>query len=90
MGVGDTIAFAALMIALVSFCGIAFSAYTERLKLRAKEIDLRMAELGREAPVEAGIAARLEERVRVLERIATDKGQDLAREIEQLRERAAS
>lgn len=90
MGVGDTIAFAALMIALVSFCGIAFSAYTERLKLRAKEIDLRMAELGRTGPVDAAIADRLEERVRVLERIATDKGQDLALEIEQLRERATN
>ncbi|WP_374529048.1 hypothetical protein [Novosphingobium sp.] len=90
MGVGDTIAFAALMIAVVAFCGMAFSAYSERLKLKAKEIELRMTELGRAAPAEAGTAARLEERVRVLERIATDKstqlGQNLALEIEALRE----
>lgn len=93
MGVGDTIAFAALMIAMISFCGMAFSAYSERLKLRAKEIELRMAELGRAAPVESTTATRLEERVRVLERIATDKsahiGHELACQIEALRDGTA-
>ena len=55
--------------------------------LREKQLE---AQAGRTAEMAAQYAAqteRLEQRVRVLERIATDKGIDVAAEIEQLRDK---
>ena len=65
------------------------SAYKRRLdfKLRKAEIDARAM-----APAAAPSNDRtdlLEDRVRVLERIATDRGQDIAHQIESLRGRQA-
>jgi hypothetical protein len=65
------------------------SAYKRRLdfKLRKAEIDAQArAPL---APPNDDRADLLEDRVRVLERIATDRGQDIAHQIERLRDRTA-
>lgn len=54
----------------------------EKMKLRKQELDLLTGE-------KAAHTAKLEERVRVLERLATDKGLTLSDEIEKLRDQHA-
>ena len=53
--------------------------------LREREIELRLAEACARADIPGPDDTRIEKRLRVLERIATDKGPDLAAQIEQLR-----
>jgi hypothetical protein len=82
MFVFTTVVIAALLVMLMLT-----SAYKRRLdfKLRKAEIDARLS-----APLPApqdDRAELLEDRVRVLERIATDRGQDIAHQIEALRDR---
>jgi len=55
-----------------------------RLKERQMELDANM--VAEKAAQYAAQTERLEQRVRVLERIITDKGADLANEIERLRD----
>ncbi len=85
MTMASAIAFCGLMVAIISISGILLEAYNRRMKNREKELELRvrMAEVegrGREAGV-----PQIEERLRVLERIVTDRGANLAAEIEDLR-----
>ena len=85
MDVPGAIAFCGLMIAIVALAGILLEAYNRKLKNRERELELRvrMAEVeGRTR--EAGLP-QIEERLRVLERIATDRKAGLADEIEALR-----
>ncbi len=88
MSWADTIAFAALVIGLIAGAGIWLSAYERRLTNRERELELRakLAESG--ADQGAGELTKLEQRLRVLERIATDKSNTLATQIEDLRETA--
>jgi ABC-type phosphate transport system auxiliary subunit len=56
------------------------------LRLRERELQMRSELTAEKAAQYAAHTERLEQRVRVLERIATDKGVDLANEIELLRD----
>ena len=88
MTMAETIAFAALVIGIITISGIWLDAYKRRLTNRERELELkaRIAEAGdRSAKDEV---STLEHRLRVLERIATDKGSTLAAQIEGLREGA--
>ena len=88
MNIAEAIAFSALVIGLISGAGIWLDAYKRRLTNRERELELkaRIAEAGdRSAKDEV---STLEHRLRVLERIATDKGTTLAAQIEDLRESA--
>ena len=82
MGFWDA-AMALILIGLpvMALCAIIIRAF--RYRERKLELEARIAEAnaGRRSPE----TSRLEERVRVLERIATDKGEHLADEIERLR-----
>jgi hypothetical protein len=83
MNIAEAIAFGALVMGLISGAGIWLSAYQSRLKNRETELELR----ARIAEAEAqGSQAQLEQRTRVLERIATDGKTRLASEIEALRD----
>jgi hypothetical protein len=62
------------------------SLYKRHLKFREKQLELMSTETAEKAARYAAHTERLEQRVRVLERIATDKGVDLAGEIESLRD----
>jgi hypothetical protein len=55
-------------------------------KLREKELELHSVMTAEKAAQYAAHTERLEARVRVLERIATDRGVDVAAEIESLRD----
>ena len=87
MNFPEAIAFCALAVLLIVFAGIWLSAYEGRMKHRHKklELEVRLAEAGTAHKSDTEVA-RLEERVRVLERIATDRSPDLAAQIEQLRD----
>ena len=56
------------------------------IALKEKEIESLQRDAARKQARYAAQTERLEERVRVLERIATDKGIDVADEIERLRD----
>jgi hypothetical protein len=56
------------------------------LSLKEREIDAISRRAADEAKEHATQTERLEQRVRVLERIATDRGIDVAEEIEKLRD----
>jgi len=60
------------------------------LKLKERQLELEAKMVAEKAAQYASHTERLEERVRVLERIVTDKGADLAHQIEQLRDDRAN
>ncbi|HEY1126101.1 MAG TPA: hypothetical protein VGE65_10745 [Sphingobium sp.] len=66
------------------------SYHKEKLRLREKELELLGSQTAERAAQYAAHNERLEERVRVLERIVTDKGLGLADEIEKLRDLRAN
>jgi hypothetical protein len=56
------------------------------IELQRRKLELEAQMVAEKAAQYAAHTERLEQRVRVLERIATDKGVDLADEIERLRD----
>ena len=66
--------------------GIGFAAFERWLKHKEKVAKALTAETAEKAAQYAAQTERLEQRVRVLERIVTDRGHDLSDEIDRLRE----
>jgi hypothetical protein len=85
MNFADAIAFCALMIAGTSVLGIVFDAYKRRLQSRENQLELQVRLAEATAGATAGKAGEFEERLRVLERIATDGNTALAAQIDELR-----
>lgn len=85
MGMAEAIAFCGLMIAIISIAGILLEAYNRRLKNREREMEIQVRLVEAEGRSRAAGLPRIEERLRVLERIATDRKPGLAEEIEALR-----
>ena len=73
----------AILIPLAPFLMVAFIVWT---KHQSKLAELRVKETAEKAAQYASHTSELEERVRVLERIVTDKGYDIASQIEALRD----
>ena len=90
MGPGETIGLAALMIGIISVCGILSDVYKRRLAFKERELELFASQTAEKAAQYAAQAERLEARVQVLERIATDKSTGLAAEIEDLRSKSVN
>ena len=65
--------------------GILGTMHKERLKLREKELELMSRHTAEKAAQYAAHTEALEQRVRVLEQIATDQGIETANQIEALR-----
>ncbi len=90
----ETYALAALMIGLVLIIGFLADAYKRRLAFKERKLELTSRENADKAAHFAAQAQRLEQRVRVLERIATDKpgnaAAELAEKIEDLRSTAVN
>lgn len=75
-----------LIVVGIPVLASALSDYHKRnLKLREKQLELGASATAEQAAQYAARIERLEARVGVLERIATDRGADLAFEIEKLR-----
>jgi hypothetical protein len=73
----------ALMIPIVA---IVSRTVTQMIALKEKQLEVQTSMTAEKAAQYAAHTERLEQRVRVLERIATDKGVDLSEEIESLRD----
>lgn len=63
-----------------------YGAFHQWTKLKERQLDAQTQMTAEKAAQYAAHTERLEERVRVLERIAVDKGVDLSAEIEALRD----
>lgn len=90
MGPGDVMGLSALVIGFISTIGILSGAYKSKLRVRERELELQILQANERAAQPAPADDRTEQRLRVLERIATDRGQNLAEEIEQLRSNRAA
>ena len=73
----------ALLILLAPFIMVCFIVWT---KHQRKLAELQMQNTAERAALNARTTTALEDRVRVLERIVTDKGYDVATQIEALRD----
>lgn len=88
MEFGEFMAFAVFVGGMIVVVRTLAEVYQRKLALREREIELAMQHKGA-GPASAGID-KLEERVRVLERIATDKSENVAAQIEALRDERAA
>lgn len=84
----ETMALLVLMIGIIIITSIIAEAYKRRLTFKERQLELKAALASEHAAQSAATAERLEQRVRVLERIATDKSAQLASQIEDMREPA--
>lgn len=79
-----------MVIVVPIVLGIASDIYKRRLAFRERELELLSRQTAEKAAQYAAQAERLEQRVRVLERIATENNNDLALQIENLRDAKVS
>jgi hypothetical protein len=76
-----------LLSVCIPVCALVLGANAkERHKLRAKELELLGGKMAQDVADQAARMEWMEERMRVVERIVTDKGLALSDEIERLRE----
>ncbi len=75
-----------IIVGLPSIGGIAFAAFAVWIKHKEKMAPLLASQTAEKAAQYAAHTERLEQRVRVLESIVTDRGIDVADEIEKLRD----
>ena len=74
-----------MLVVVPIVLGIGSDVYKRRLAFRERELELLSRQTAEKAAQYAAQAERLEQRVRVLERIAIDSKSDLALQIENLR-----
>lgn len=74
-----------MLVVVPIVLGIGSDVYKRRLAFRERELELLSRQTAEKAAQYAAQAERLEQRVRVLERIAIDSKTDLALQIENLR-----
>jgi len=86
MGPGETIALVAIVGGLISVTILIGTIFKRIMSYKEKQLGLTADSNAEKAAQYAAHVERLEARVRVLERIATDKGADLAQQIEDLRD----
>jgi hypothetical protein len=72
---------------LIPLAAIAIAPFKMWLRVKEKQMGIQSTMTAEKAAQYAAHTERLEQRMRVLERIITDKGTDLATEIEDLRDR---
>lgn len=80
------LAFFMIVVGIPVIAGVGGDMYRRRLKLRERELELLGNQTAEKAAQYAAQTERLEQRVRVLERLVTDRGIALADEIDQLRD----
>jgi hypothetical protein len=86
MGPGETIALVAIVGGLIAVTILVGTIFKRIMSYKEKQLGLTADSTAEKAAQYASHVEKLEARVRVLERIATDKGADLAQQIEELRE----
>lgn len=83
---GSVLMFFMIVVGIPVISGIGYAAYERTLKHREKMAEALNAQAAEKAAQYAAHTERLEQRVRTLERIITDKGMALSDEIERLRD----
>ena len=86
MGGGFVLGFFFIVVGIPVILGIGADMYKRHLKFKERQLEALSNETAEKAAQYAAHTERLEARVRVLERIATDRGVDVAEEIEKLRD----
>lgn len=89
MGPGETIALVAIVGGFIAVTILIGTVFQRFMAYKERQLGLTADATAEKAAQYASQVQQLEERVRVLERIATDKGADLAHQIESLRSEAA-
>lgn len=79
-------AFIPILALLIPIVAIVSRTVTKMMELKEKQLQVQTSMTAEKAAQYAAHVERLEQRVRVLERIITDKGVALSDEIEQLRD----
>jgi len=85
MNADVVLALAFMLVVVPVVLGLGSDMYKRRLAFRERELELLSRQTAEKAAQYAAQAERLEQRVRVLERIAIDSKSDLALQIENLR-----
>ena len=80
----SVLVFFLIVVALPVLAGVLGDVYKRHLKFKERQLELLGNQTAERAAQYAAHTERLEQRVRVLERIATDGGTKLAAEIDQL------
>ncbi|HMJ93619.1 MAG TPA: hypothetical protein VK472_05935 [Allosphingosinicella sp.] len=86
----DWVLFFLIVVGLPVLGGIGTDMFKRWLKLKEKQLEHAASLAADKAAAQAAHIERLEQRMRVLERIATDKGNALAAQIEDLRSEQAN
>ena len=81
----DWVLFFLIVVGLPVIGGLGADIFKRWAKLKEKQLEHAAVLAADKAVAQAAHIERLEQRMRVLERIATDKGTDLAAQIEDLR-----
>lgn len=76
-----------IVVGIPVIAGVWADMHKRRLKHEEKKLELTSAHTAEKAAQYAAHTERLEQRVRVLERIITDKGMEVSDQIEALRDR---
>lgn len=79
------LAFFIIVVGLPVTGGIWSNIHKQKMRLREREVEMLGSQTAEKAAQYAAHTERLEQRVRVLEQIVTDKGFDTAAQIEALR-----
>jgi len=86
MGPGETMSLIAVVVLVIVVLGLAYSVFERMLKFKERQLELTAANTAEKAAQYAASNQSLEDRMRVLERIVTDRGYDVATQIEALRD----
>lgn len=76
-----------IVVGIPVIAGVLADVYKRQLKFKERQLELMGNQTAEKAAQYAAHTERLEQRVRVLERIVTDKGIVVAEEIERLRDK---
>ena len=87
MGDSWILMFFVIVVGIPVVVGVLGDIVKRYIRYKERELELMSQQTAEKAAQYAAHTERLEQRVRVLERIATDKGIDLADEIESLRDK---
>lgn len=79
--------FFVIVVVIPTLLGILGDAWKRHMKFKEKQLELQAGQTAEKAAQYAAHTERLEQRVRVLERIVTDRGIVVAEEIESLRDK---
>ena len=86
MGPGETMSLIAVVVLVIVVLGLAYGVFERMLKFKERQLELTAANTAERAAQYAATNQTLEDRMRVLERIVTDRGYDVATQIEALRD----